>query len=115
MSVWELKLKHPEKYNGIKRFYMVTDIDPTTDKNAKENLKREFDNSSDFRDFKNKLYSERTNRWHYSWVVFNDSLSISQKIFGGGFDYLEMFGKKFGIARYDKPHNPFLSTFLYSV
>ncbi|MDP3003110.1 MAG: carbohydrate binding domain-containing protein [Bacteroidales bacterium] len=68
----------------------------------------------DFRDFKNKLYSERTNRWHYSWVVFNDSLSISQKIFGGGFDYLEMFGKKFGIAKYDKPHNPFISTFLYS-
>ena len=68
----------------------------------------------DFRDFKNKLYSERTNRWYYSWVVFNDSLSIPQKIFGGGFDYLEMFGKKFGIARYDKPHNPFISAFLYS-
>lgn len=59
MSVWELKVKHPEKYNGIKSFYMVADIDPTTDKNAKENLKREFDNSSDFRDFNKSVRSAK--------------------------------------------------------
>jgi len=67
-----------------------------------------------FRYYKNKLYIGRTDRWYYSWVVFNDSLSFSQKIFGGGFDYLEMFGKKFREAKYDWPHNPFISAFLYS-
>ena len=64
--------------------------------------------------FDNKLFMERTNRWKYSWIVFDDSLSINQKLFGGGFDYLEMFGAKFGEGKYDYPHNPFLSAFLYS-
>jgi hypothetical protein len=71
-------------------------------------------NTSDFKSNKNKLYSVRTNRWIYSKVVFRDSLSVSQKIFGGGFDYLKMFGTEFGEVEYDYPHNPFLSAFLYS-
>ena len=54
MSVWELKVKHPEKYRGIKSFYMVTCIDPK-DKNAKENLIEEFNSSSDFHDFKKSV------------------------------------------------------------
>jgi hypothetical protein len=37
-----------------------------------------------------------------------------KKIAGAGFDYLEMYGKKFGTGKYDWPHNPFISAFLYS-
>jgi Pyruvate/2-oxoacid:ferredoxin oxidoreductase delta subunit len=54
MSVWELKVKHPEKYRGVENFYIVTTIDPK-DKNAKENLKREYNGSSDFHDFKKSV------------------------------------------------------------
>lgn len=62
----------------------------------------------------NRFTTSRTNRWVYSWTVFKDSLSLPQKIYGGGFDYHEMFGKEFGEGKYDYPHNPFLSAFLYS-
>lgn len=67
-----------------------------------------------YQTYDNKLYSPRTNRWKYSWVVFNDSLTTTQKLIGGGFDYFEMFGKKFDKGDYDWPHNPIISTFLYS-
>jgi hypothetical protein len=70
--------------------------------------------SIDYLNNKNQLTSSRTNRWLYSMVVFKDSLSIPQKIFGCGFDYLEMYGKEFGEAKYDWPHNPVISSFLYS-
>ena len=83
-------------------------------KKINEILSARLSDSIVYRNFKNKLYSGRTNRWLYSMVVFKDSLSIPQKIFGGGFDYLEMFGKEFGEAGYDYPHNPFISAFLYS-
>jgi len=69
---------------------------------------------SDFRDYKSNIYSGRINRWQYSRVVFKDSMSIPQKIFGGGFNYLEMFGEEFGEKKYDYPHNTFISAFLYS-
>ncbi len=62
----------------------------------------------------NKLFSDRTNLWIYSWTVFSDSLSFAQKIYGGGFDYMKMFGTKFGVGEYEYPHNPFISAFLYS-
>ena len=70
--------------------------------------------SIDLRDNKSNFYSPRLNRWYYSWIVFQDSLSTSQKIFGGGFDYLESMGKTFGETKIDDPHNPFISSFLYS-
>lgn len=55
----------------------------------------------------------RTARWYYAWVIFKE-YPWYKKLFGGGFDYLEMFGKKFGGKKYDYPHNPFVSAFLYS-
>lgn len=58
--------------------------------------------------------SPRINRWKYSIVVFKDSLNFRQKIFGGGFDYLESLGTTFGEVKYDDPHNPFITAFLYS-
>jgi len=58
--------------------------------------------------------SPRINRWKYSLIIFNDSLNFTQKIFGGGFDYLEFMGTTFREVKYDDPHNPFISAFLYS-
>ena len=60
-----------------------------------------------------KFKGGRTARWYFAWVIFKD-YSWYKKIFGGGFDYLEMFGEKFGEAKYDWPHNPIISAFLYS-
>jgi hypothetical protein len=59
------------------------------------------------------FYRSRTDRWKYSIELFMSN-TLKQKIFGGGFDYLELFGKKFMEGKYDYPHNPFLDAFLYS-
>ncbi len=55
----------------------------------------------------------RMSRWYYSWIIFKE-YPLHKKLFGGGFDYLEMIGTEFGEVRYDYPHNPFISAFLYS-
>jgi hypothetical protein len=55
----------------------------------------------------------RATRLYYSWIIFND-YALFNKIFGGGFDYLEKYGTKFEVTRYDYPHNPIISAFLYS-
>lgn len=60
-----------------------------------------------------KFKGGRTARWYYAWVIFKH-YPLHKKLFGGGFDYLEMFGKEFGETEYDYPHNPFISAFLYS-
>jgi hypothetical protein len=60
-----------------------------------------------------KFKGGRTARWYYAWVIFKD-YPWYKKLFGGGFDYLEMYGKEFGESEYDYPHNPFISAFLYS-
>ena len=55
-------------------------------------------------------------RWKYALELWTKEYSWSKKIFGGGFDYLEMYGKKFYPEedRIDYPHNPIISSFLYS-
>lgn len=55
----------------------------------------------------------RTSRWYYSWLLFKE-YPVHKKVFGGGFDYHEKFGTEFGEGKYDYPHNPFLSAFLFS-
>jgi hypothetical protein len=68
----------------------------------------------DYRNYKNSFYSPRINRWNFSMAIFLDSLSLKEKIFGGGFNYMKMMGTEFGEVKYDDPHNPFISSFLYS-
>lgn len=55
------------------------------------------------------------NKWKYSYEYYSN-LSFSEKIFGGGFDYLKDFGIKFYLDenKEDYPHNPILSALLYS-
>jgi|GEM_PF-3063010 len=63
-----------------------------------------------------RILSERINRWKYALEIWTAQYKWYNKLFGGGFDYLEMFGKKFypDQNRTDYPHNPVISAFLYS-
>ena len=65
---------------------------------------------------KKKLLSERTVRWIYAFELWTSEYSWINKLFGKGFDYLDIFGQKFypDEDRIDYPHNPILSAFLYS-
>lgn len=63
-----------------------------------------------------RLIGSRLSRWYFTYLIFSEQYSWKQKIFGGGFNYLKQIGKKFHPEedRLDWPHNPFLSTFMYS-
>jgi len=54
-------------------------------------------------------------KWEYALEYFSEQKFIN-KVFGSGFLYLEKFGEKFHTdsTRYDYPHNPVLSSLLYS-
>jgi len=65
---------------------------------------------------KDNFLSERTNRWKYTLELWQTEYQWHNKLFGQGFDYLEKFGQKFfpDEKRLDYPHNPIISSFLYS-
>jgi hypothetical protein len=56
----------------------------------------------------------RSERIRYSYHLFFNEYSLTEKIFGDGFGYMKKFGSKFGSVELDYPHNPFISTLLYS-
>ncbi len=64
----------------------------------------------------NYLIHTRTDRWRYALELWQARYNTKQKIFGQGFKYLEWYGEKFwnNPKRYDFPHNPIISSFLYS-
>lgn len=64
----------------------------------------------------NYFTSPRTDRWRYALELWQTRYNTKQKIFGQGFKYLEWYGEKFygNPKRYDFPHNPIISSFLYS-
>ncbi len=64
----------------------------------------------------NYFTSPRTDRWRYALELWQTRYDTKQKIFGQGFKYLEWYGEKFygNPKRYDFPHNPIISSFLYS-
>lgn len=64
----------------------------------------------------NYLTRQRVNRWRYALELWQTRYDTKQKIFGQGFKYLEWYGEKFygNPKRYDFPHNPIISSFLYS-
>jgi len=63
-----------------------------------------------------RLLYKRTSRWKYANEIWLKEYNWQQKLFGGGFDYLEKFGNKFypDEDRIDYPHNPIISSFLFS-
>jgi hypothetical protein len=58
----------------------------------------------------------RTKRWYFAIQIFTKEYDSPQKIFGGGFKFLNWYGKVFygDRTKSDYPHNPFLSVLLYS-
>lgn len=62
------------------------------------------------------LFGPRTARWRYALDLWQTRYNTKQKIFGQGFKYLEWYGEKFynNPNRHDFPHNPIISSFLYS-
>ena len=63
-----------------------------------------------------KLVGTRLEKWYFALYLFKNEYRWHEKIFGGGFKYLEKFGQKFfpDEERLDYPHNPIISSFLYS-
>lgn len=65
----------------------------------------------------NKLLDSRLQRWKFSAFYFNKNNAI-KKLFGDGFDYLKVFPIVFTESGTntgpDYPHNPIISSFLYS-
>jgi hypothetical protein len=104
----DVKMEDLDKKNGLPIF-----VDELY--NIKEEKTDIIDNKElSFTDINSGFYSSRFERWRYSMVIFMDSMSISQKIFGRGFDYIYMFGRKLKEGEIDYPHNPFLSTLIFS-
>ena len=64
----------------------------------------------------NKFIADRAARWEFATQIFLKEYDWKQKIFGGGFNFLNWFGFYFENDKSftDYPHNPFLSILLYS-
>ena len=64
----------------------------------------------------NKYGDERIVRWLFGIQIFSKEFNWQQRIFGGGFNFLNWYGYYFmkDKTSSDWPHNPFLSILLYS-
>jgi hypothetical protein len=64
----------------------------------------------------NKYRDERVVRWLFAIQIYSKEFNWKQKLFGGGFNFLNWYGYYFLKDRTasDWPHNPFLSILLYS-
>lgn len=79
-------------------------------------IAKNFLNNRDISNHSSMFTESRTERWYFAWIYFNN-LKWYQQFFGNGFDYLELFQHLFSPkknVKYDYPHNPIISTFLYS-
>jgi hypothetical protein len=65
---------------------------------------------------KNRFVDSRKIHWEFALQIFSKEYNTAQKIFGGGFNFLNWFGYYFGKDKTmcDWPHNPFLTILLYS-
>jgi hypothetical protein len=64
----------------------------------------------------NPFIADRLLRWKFALKIFSNEYNWKQKIFGGGFNFLNWYGYYFfgDKLRSDYPHNPFLYILLYS-
>jgi hypothetical protein len=65
----------------------------------------------------NQAIAQRINRWQFAWQLYSKEYTTTQKIEGGGFNYVSWFGHYFNKGddtKSDYPHNPILSVLLYS-
>lgn len=63
-----------------------------------------------------KIGNERILRWIFGIKIYVNEFTFGQKLFGGGFNFLNWYGYYFlkDKTASDWPHNPFLSILLYS-
>jgi len=64
----------------------------------------------------NNFILERTKRWNFAIQIYAKEFNWAQKIFGGGFAFLNWYGTYFykDKTKSDWPHNPILFILLYS-
>lgn len=64
----------------------------------------------------NRFIDLRIIRWKFAFQIFSKEYNLSEKIFGGGFNFLNWYGFRFfdDKTKSDYPHNPMLSVLLYS-
>ena len=64
----------------------------------------------------NAFIGDRVSRWEFALKIFSQEYNWKQRIFGGGFNFLNWYGYYFDKDKTmsDYPHNPFLSILLYS-
>lgn len=64
----------------------------------------------------NPFLGQRLMRWQFAVQIYAKQYSLSQKLFGGGFNFLNWYGYYFlgDKIRSDHPHNPLLYVLLYS-
>jgi O-antigen ligase len=67
-------------------------------------------------EFSNFFIGSRTVRWQFALQIFTKEFNWTQKIFGGGFNFLNWYGDVFlnNNKLSDYPHNPLLTILLYS-
>ena len=42
-----------------------------------------------------KFMGDRVNRWIFAWQIYSDEYNLRQKLFGGGFNFLNWYGYYF--------------------
>jgi hypothetical protein len=64
----------------------------------------------------NPFLGQRLMRWQFAFQIFSKEYSLTQKMFGGGFSFLNWYGYYFlaDKSKSDYPHNPLLYILLYS-
>src|SRR4030042_2910807 len=65
---------------------------------------------------KDSFFDLRYARWQFALQLFTKEYNWKQKIFGGGFKFLNWYSYYFynDKTRIDYPHNPYLHVLLYS-
>lgn len=92
-------------------FTVLFDVDLIQNTGQFESLKKRFDTLQ--LEQVDDSFSSRTNRWDYAIELYSDYNPL-QLFVGSGFSYLPKFGSAFQRGAESYPHNPFLSSLLYS-
>lgn len=118
---FESDCNHPECFLNAQKAGSIIEVkDISLTCNDTANLFMYVDESPDcfdmYSDTINHFIYSRTDRWRYALELWQIEYGVKQKFFGNGFDYLAKYGQRFynNANRYDFPHNPIISAFLYS-
>ena len=65
---------------------------------------------------KENVLNSRSLRWKFAWQIYINEYDLRNKLFGGGFTFLNWYGYYFlkDKTQSEYPHNPFLHILLYS-